>query len=569
MPGKIFVNYRRDDERAQAARLRDRLAGVFGAASVFMDVDSLMAGQRFDKELEKALAQTEVFLAVIGPRWMEHFEARQASGERDYVREEIAGALARGTLVIPVLIEGTSLPREDTLPDDIRPLVLHQKHDLTHESFGQDVDELVAIIRSSCKTLPESAITTPTSSTWAWLGATVAGVLIVVWAAVSYWGVTAPWRASLAVVGGQTDDEAKRVTDAEAKRRAGEKAEAVAATAIKNADDEARTKAQTDAQTVHKADETRQWRQAALRAEGERKRAEEETRRDPERAVAAGSGQSFRDRVANGQPCSMCPELLVVPSGSITLGSPSSEAERESWKSGTESPQVEVTIARPFAVGKFAVTRGEFAAFVEETGYGTYGGCHVFTRSGWQLDHAGSWRSPGIAQDDRHPVVCVDWDDAKAYVAWLSRKTGKTYRLLSETEREYVTRAGTSTPFVWGWTISPRQANYNGNLTYSGSAKGEYRQRTVPVDSFEANHWGLYNVHGNVWEWTEDCWNDSNSGNPGNGRARVRGDCSRRVVRGGSWGSDPAVLRAANRVGATAGHRHDTQGFRVARALDP
>ena len=105
MAGKIFVNYRRDDERAMAARVRDRLASVFGAGNVFMDVDNLLAGQRFDKELEKALVQTDVFLAVIGPRWMELLTARQASGERDYVREEIAGALKRGIVVIPVLIE--------------------------------------------------------------------------------------------------------------------------------------------------------------------------------------------------------------------------------------------------------------------------------------------------------------------------------------------------------------------------------------------------------------------------------------------------------------------------------
>ena len=141
-----------------------------------------------------------------------------------------------------------------------------------------------------------------------------------------------------------------------------------------------------------------------------------------------------------------------------------------------------------------------------------------------------SWRAPGFAQDDRHPVVCVNWNDAKAYAEWLSSKTGKTYRLLSEAEREYVTRAGTTTPFWWGTSITPQQANYNGNFLYAGGgSKGEYRQRTVPVDSFEPNPWGLYNVHGNVWEWTEDCWNASNSGNPGNGSARTTGDCRLRV----------------------------------------
>src|SRR5262245_36662609 len=128
MPGKIFVNYRRDDDRSTAARIRDRLAATFGAANVFMDVDNLIAGQRFDKELEKALAETDVFLAVIGPRWLELLAERQRGGERDYVREEIAGALQRGILVIPVLIERTPLPRADALPENILDLVLHQKH---------------------------------------------------------------------------------------------------------------------------------------------------------------------------------------------------------------------------------------------------------------------------------------------------------------------------------------------------------------------------------------------------------------------------------------------------------
>jgi formylglycine-generating enzyme required for sulfatase activity len=168
-------------------------------------------------------------------------------------------------------------------------------------------------------------------------------------------------------------------------------------------------------------------------------------------------------------------------------------------------------------------------------------------------------------------VINVNWDDAKAYTSWLSRKAGKTYRLLPEAEREYVTRAGTTTPFWWGSSITPNQSNYNGSADpyKGGGSKGEYRQRTVAVDSFEPNPWGLYNVHGNVWEWTEDCWTDSNTGNPGDGRARTTGTCTQRVVRGASWIDGPQYIRSASRSWRDVAYRDYGRGFRVARTLNP
>jgi formylglycine-generating enzyme required for sulfatase activity len=161
----------------------------------------------------------------------------------------------------------------------------------------------------------------------------------------------------------------------------------------------------------------------------------------------------------------------------------------------------------------------------------------------------------------------VSWDDAKLYIDWLNAKTGKSYRLPSETEREYVTRAGTTTPFWWGAAITPKQANYDGEELHNGAEKGEFRRQTVPVDSFEANPWGLFNVHGNVMEWTEDCWNDSNQGNPENGSARTTGDCSTRVVRGGSWASFPQSLRAAYRGRVSSDYRGRSFGFRLVKSL--
>ena len=243
--------------------------------------------------------------------------------------------------------------------------------------------------------------------------------------------------------------------------------------------------------------------------------------------------------------CNNCPEMVVVPAGSFTMGSPASEVDRDS----DEGPQHRVTLARPFAVGKFAVTFDEWDACVAD------GGCngHRPNDHGW---------GRGL-----RPAIDVNWHDAQAYVAWVARKTGKQYRLLSESEREYVTRAGTTTPFWWGSSSSTGQANYDGNSTYGGGQKGEYRKRTVPVDWFQPNPWGLYQVHGNVWEWTEDCWNGNYNGAPIDGSAWSSGDCKLRVLRGGSWYNIPRNLRSVSRLRYSTVVRLNYIGFRVARTL--
>jgi formylglycine-generating enzyme required for sulfatase activity len=177
-------------------------------------------------------------------------------------------------------------------------------------------------------------------------------------------------------------------------------------------------------------------------------------------------------------------------------------------------------------------------------------------------------------------VINVSWNDAKAYVEWLAEKTGKRYRLLSEAEWEYAARAGSTTAFWWGDSISTNEANYDGRFTYpkcnssflSGlfaakRTKGEFRHCTVPVNEFDPNTWGLYQVHGNVAEWTEDCYDDSYRGKPTDGSAFTTGACSRRVVRGGSWHGDPEELRSATRMRAIPSRRIPNLGFRVGVTL--
>ncbi len=240
--------------------------------------------------------------------------------------------------------------------------------------------------------------------------------------------------------------------------------------------------------------------------------------------------------------CADCPEMVVVPAGSFTMGSPKSEPGRSS----DEGPQHKVTIARQFAVGRFEVTFDEWDACAAD------GGC-----DGYEPSDEGWGRG-------RRPVINVSWDDANAYVAWLAKKTGKPYRLLSGSEYEYATRAGTRTAYPWGNAVGKNNAN-----CHACGSQWDARQ-TAPVGSFPANKFGLYDMVGNVREWTEDCYHDTYSGAPADGSAWIKGaNCYERVVRGGSWLIAPAFLRSASRYWFNADYRLDYLGFRVARALAP
>lgn len=178
MASKIFVNYRRDDTRADARSIRDRLAAMFGKTNVFMDVDDLAPGERFDRRLDQALSQCGIFLAVIGPRWVDILNDRAQNGDHDYVRQEIATALMRGILVIPVLVGGARLPRSDALPSDLQALVLHQKQDITHERFGRDMTDLIDVIKSNAPRRSAARWVLPASLTIAVISLGALGVLL-------------------------------------------------------------------------------------------------------------------------------------------------------------------------------------------------------------------------------------------------------------------------------------------------------------------------------------------------------------------------------------------------------
>ena len=263
-------------------------------------------------------------------------------------------------------------------------------------------------------------------------------------------------------------------------------------------------------------------------------------------------GTRFRD-------CPACPEMIVLPPGTFTMGSPETEAGRQR----NEGPAHPVTIGYPFAMGVYEVTFAEWDACVASGGCNGYRPKRRFFGRNWG--------------DPRHPVMRVGWDDVPAYLAWLSQETGKRYRLPSESEWEYAARGGTTTPYYTGDTVSREEANY-----------GRYFVgRPVPVGSYAPNPFGLHDMLGNVAEWCEDCWNTNYAGAPADGSAWLSGDCDRRVLRGGHWASDaegfrtgivPHALRAASRwVGPPPtnrirrllkeGSRDVVIGFRVARDL--
>ncbi|HXI88068.1 MAG TPA: SUMF1/EgtB/PvdO family nonheme iron enzyme [Parvularculaceae bacterium] len=278
--------------------------------------------------------------------------------------------------------------------------------------------------------------------------------------------------------------------------------------------------------------------------------------------------------------------MVAAPRGRFTMGAPAGEEERANWpeeRRGYAVPQHLVTIRHRFAIGKFDVTRDEYAQFVAETNRPDSDSCITVNAQGTNfITTNGNWRSPGFPQTGSDPAVCVSWDDAQAYVAWLSAKTGHVYRLPSEAEWEYAARAGTTTA-RYGSDNPAEICRYTnvGDLDYFEQHPGDSGVNracrdgyvfTSPVGSFPPNQFGLYDMLGDVMNWTEDCWNANYDGAPTDGAVWLTGDCSKRVVHGGSWDMDLSGARSANRRPVPTSYRNTTYrnttlGFRVARTL--
>lgn len=287
---------------------------------------------------------------------------------------------------------------------------------------------------------------------------------------------------------------------------------------------------------------------------------------------AQNSGEAFRD-------CPDCPAMVVIPPGTFVMGSPDDEADRET----NEGPQRKVTLEYAFALGQTEVTVGQFGHFVKKTGYEAASDCPnlVAQRTGAPVT-PGSWSSPSYSQTDNHPVACVTRKDALAYITWLSRRTGETYRLPSEAEWEYAARAGGRVPVGRADTVCHTANVADESMKRDvpvwpdrfAACDDGYGFGTAPVASYAPNAFGLYDMAGNLWEFTQDCYAETYpEDGPTDGSAYEVPDCPRRTVRGGGWlngiGSEGGVAehRPANRGRNSPGAHFDSMGFRVARYL--
>lgn len=496
----VFISYKRE-EIAWAARVAQALSEEGFSAFYDLDDDGIHAGEQWDKRLEQELAAAKCCVVL----WS------SASTESPNVRSEARRANNRGILV-PAKINACQAPLGlDALQEaDLR----QWRGDRADAQWRFLVDRGVARKvgragrppkptasppppppRAQPLPLPEGVPSTPGLPRWA-IPAGASGLALVALLAWSPWNRIGPPAETAPSVVAEAPETAPDATGA----------------------------AQLGAQPsppagVPDARSTSASTRAPVLASGQ----------------APAAFQLFRD-------CADCPEMVALPGDTFRMGD---DASGES----NEKPARDVRL-RGFAAGRFEVTRGEYAAFVSATG-----------RADPQVtgNTYCTWRSPGFTQSDRDPVTCVNTADAEAYAAWLSQRTGKTYRLLTEAQWEYAARGGTSS----SWSFGDDESQLGAHAWFTSNSNN----RTQPVGGKRANPFGLYDVHGNVSEWVRDCNQDTYRGLGSTDPVNESGACSWRVLRGASWVGDPDWLRSAFRRSDPSSLRHDDIGFRLARTL--
>lgn len=543
---KIFINYRREDSSAYAGRLYDRLASHFGRDHVFMDIDQIAPGEDFIEVIQEKLSSVQIAIVMIGKHW---FEVTDDAGQRrldnpdDFVRLEIAELLARKIRVIPVLVGGAIVPKSSQLPECLAPLVRRNAYEISDNRFHSDVDKLIQALekiigaqmppqptespkipdpqmpapasqRNSSEQTNANAdniVTTspdqPNSSRPTIILGTMAILVLAV--IVFYYS---PWTAQ------ETGAYLSQPVASESKESVAKQS------------------------TVEQPSETSSSLKKKVIAEQPNETPPLLTK-TTELLIDQSSEALLKKKPVVEQPSETRlpfePEMVRIPPGKFLMGSPKNELGRNS----NENPQHEVTIAYAFEISKYEVTGDEYDAFAQAT-----------NRKLLELSRGrGKW-----------PVKAT-FNDAQAYVQWLSQQTGKKYRLPTEAEWEYAARAGTQTAYWWGNDIGKNNAVCNGCDSQGDDKFG------APVGSLQPNAFGLYDTAGNVPEWTQDCWHYDYLNAPNDGSAWLvenGGDCTARVVRGGDgWDSDPKYLRSAFRRSEISNSVYSNAGVRIARVF--
>jgi formylglycine-generating enzyme required for sulfatase activity len=518
--GGIFISYRRGDSEGQARALSLELATYIGDKAVFMDVDSIALGRDFRQSLHDSLESCDAFLALIGPSWL---DSKDAAGKRrlddptDFVRQEIATALKRNIPVTPVLLQDAQMPAEQSLPDDLKDLAFRNGFELSHTRWRSDVREMVQRLGlgSAAAARAEARAASPAKPI----------------------ALDQP----PAIRSGAPPERQHEVPGMPRERlwltRRGALGAAAAAAAA--------------GAVAISAPYIRRWASApprpALKTIAfDYATVDEKAARMP---VERASGSIFTETLG----ASVGLDMVSIPAGVFTMGSPKYEPERRA----NEGPQHSVTLGR-FYIGAFPVTQAQWAAVVT---------AHP-AKLAYGLD-----AYPSFFKGDDLPVESVAWNQADEFCRRLAEMTRRDYRLPSEAEWEYSCRAGSTGPFNVGPTITTDLANYCGEggavcgqsdgksvasdvydgVTYGSGAydqgpAGTVRGTTTPQGTFPPNRFGLYDMHGNVWEYCLDVANPTYADAPADGGAYLSGlPGSNRILRGGSWSHNPAICRSAYR----------------------
>jgi formylglycine-generating enzyme required for sulfatase activity len=518
--GGIFISYRRGDSEGQATALSLELANYIGDKAVFMDVDSIPLGRDFRQSLHDSLESCDAFLALIGPNWL---DSKDAAGKRrlddptDFVRQEIATALKRNIPVTPVLLQGAKTPAEQSLPDDLKDLAFRNGFELSHTRWRSDVAEMVQRLGlGSAAAAPAEARAASPSKPIA-LDQT-------------------PAIRSDAPPERQRDLSGRPGRRLWLTRRGALNA-AAAAAAVGTVATSAPYIRRWASAPPRPALKTIAFDYATIDEKGARMPAERASASIFTETLGAGVGL----------------DVVSIPAGVFTMGSPKYEPERRA----NEGPQHSVTLGR-FFIGGFPVTQAQWAAVVT---------AHP-AKLAYELDPY-----PSFFKNDDLPVETIAWNQADEFCRRLAEMTRRDYRLPSEAEWEYSCRAGSTGPFNVGPTITTDLANYCGEggavcgqsdgksvasdvydgVTYGSGAYdqgpvGIFRATTTPKGTFPPNRFGLYDMHGNVWEYCLDAANPTYADAPADGGAYLSGPPgSNRILRGGSWSHNPAICRSAYR----------------------